>query len=44
LIRPYGQVLAVHTLHWPDELRPAGDAAPKGAVEISEQEVAGTTR
>lgn len=41
LIRPYGQVLAVHTLHWPDELRPAGDAAPKGAVEISEQEAAG---
>jgi DNA end-binding protein Ku len=40
LIRPYGDALAVHTLHWPDEIRSAADAAPKGKVEISDEEAA----
>jgi DNA end-binding protein Ku len=40
LVRPYGDVLVLHTLHWPDELNPAGDAAPRRGVEISQAESA----
>jgi DNA end-binding protein Ku len=40
LIRPYGDALAVHTLHWPDELRSPAGSAPKGEVEISDEEAA----
>lgn len=40
LIRPHGDVLVAHILHWPDEVRSAADAAPKGGVEISDEEAA----
>ena len=40
LVRPYEDVLAVHTLHWPDELRSPAEAAPRRAVEISDEEAA----
>ncbi|WP_329138722.1 Ku protein [Streptomyces sp. NBC_01476] len=39
LIHPQGDVLVVHRLRWPDELRPAGDAVPTGQVDLSDEEL-----
>jgi DNA end-binding protein Ku len=39
VIHAQGEVLVLHRLHWPDELRAADDAAPRGDVELSEDEV-----
>lgn len=39
VIHAQGDVLVLHRLHWPDELRAADDAAPRGDVELSEDEV-----
>lgn len=40
LVRPRGDILVVLDLHWPDELREPGDAAP-GPADISDDELAG---
>jgi DNA end-binding protein Ku len=40
LIHARGDVLVLERLHWPDELRPAGDAAPSGDVELTDEELA----
>lgn len=40
LIRPDGDVLMMHTLLWPDELRDVGFAAPPADVAASDAEVA----
>lgn len=34
-----GDVLVLQRLRWPDELRAAGDAAPRGEVDLSEDEL-----
>ena len=39
LIRPVGEVLRMHTMLWPDELRDGSFAAPADEVEVSEAEV-----
>ncbi|SHN37560.1 non-homologous end joining protein Ku [Actinacidiphila paucisporea] len=39
VIHAQGEVLVLHRLHWPDELRAADDAAPREDVELSEDEV-----
>jgi DNA end-binding protein Ku len=39
LITSRDDVLLLQTLRWPDELNSAGDAAPKGRVNISENEL-----
>lgn len=39
LIRPVGDVLRMHTMLWPDELRDGSFAAPEGDVKVSEAEV-----
>lgn len=39
LIRPVGDVLRMHTMIWPDELRDGSFAAPADEVEVSEAEV-----
>jgi DNA end-binding protein Ku len=41
LIHAVGDVLVLERLRWPDELRAAGDAAPRGDVELTEEEMAG---
>jgi DNA end-binding protein Ku len=40
LIRPVGDVLRMHTMLWPDELRDASFASPEGDVKVSKAEVA----
>ncbi|MCA0295005.1 MAG: Ku protein [Actinobacteria bacterium] len=40
LIRPVGDVLRMHTMLWPDELRDGSFAEPEGDVTVSEAEVA----
>jgi DNA end-binding protein Ku len=39
VVHPQGQVLVLQKLHWPDELRSADDARPRGDVELSEEEI-----
>jgi DNA end-binding protein Ku len=39
LIMPRDDVLLLQTLRWPDELNSAADAAPKGRVNISDNEL-----
>ncbi|MFI0723688.1 Ku protein [Streptomyces sp. NPDC021224] len=39
VVRAQGDVLVLHRLHWPDELRSADDAAPRGQVDLSDDEV-----
>ncbi len=39
LIRPVGDVLRMHTMLWPDELRDGSFAAPEGEVKVSKAEV-----
>lgn len=39
VIHPQGDVLVLHRLHWPDELRAADDAAPRGEVDLSDEEI-----
>ncbi|MFZ0529092.1 MAG: Ku protein [Propionicimonas sp.] len=39
LIRPVGDVLRLHTMIWPDELRDGAFAAPTGEVKVTEAEV-----
>ncbi|MFC4036616.1 Ku protein [Streptomyces polygonati] len=38
LIHAKDDILVLQRLHWPDEIRPADDAAPKGDVEITDDE------
>lgn len=40
LIRPVGEVLVMHTMLWPDELRDLSFAAPVDEVKVSDAEVA----
>ncbi len=40
LIRPVGEVLRMHTMLWPDELRDGSFAEPEGDVKVSKAEVA----
>ncbi|MBK8459725.1 MAG: Ku protein [Micropruina sp.] len=40
LIRPKGDLLVLHTMLWPDELRDGSFAAPAGEVRVSDAEVA----
>lgn len=39
VITPRDDVLILQTLRWPDELNSAADAAPKGSVKISDNEL-----
>lgn len=39
VIHAQGEVLVLQRLHWPDELRSADDAAPRGGVDLSEDEI-----
>ena len=39
LIRPKDDVLLLHTMYWPDELRDGGFAAPSAEVKISDAEL-----
>lgn len=39
IIYPAGDILVAHRLHWPDELRTAGDAAPREDVDLTEEEI-----
>jgi DNA end-binding protein Ku len=39
LIRPREDVLVLQTLRWPDELNSPADAAPKGKVSVSDNEL-----
>ncbi|MFI1096885.1 Ku protein [Streptomyces sp. NPDC020917] len=39
LIRPRDDVLVLQTLHWPDELNSPTEAAPKGKVSVSDNEL-----
>ncbi|WP_327286796.1 non-homologous end joining protein Ku [Streptomyces sp. NBC_01198] len=39
VIHPQGDVLVLHRLHWPDELRAADDAAPRGDVDVTDDEL-----
>ncbi|HEY5835043.1 Ku protein [Streptomyces sp.] len=41
MIRPDGDVLVLHRLRWPDEIRTPDDAAPRAEVDISDEEMAG---
>lgn len=40
VIHAQGDVLVLQRLHWPDELRSADDARPRGDVDLSEEEIA----
>jgi DNA end-binding protein Ku len=40
VIHAQGEVLVLQRLHWPDELRSADDARPRGDVDLSEEEIA----
>jgi DNA end-binding protein Ku len=39
VVHPQGPVLVLQKLHWPDELRSADDARPRGDVELSDEEI-----
>ncbi|SFF91027.1 DNA end-binding protein Ku [Actinacidiphila alni] len=39
LIHAQGDILVVQRLHWPDEIRSADDAAPRGSVDLSDEEI-----
>lgn len=39
LIRPVGEVLQLHTMMWPDEIRDDSFAAPAGEVKVTDAEV-----
>lgn len=39
LVRPLDDVLVLHQLHWPDEVRSAADAAPPERVTVPDDEV-----
>jgi DNA end-binding protein Ku len=39
VIHAQGEVLVLQRLHWPDELRAADDARPRGEVELSDDEI-----
>jgi DNA end-binding protein Ku len=39
VIHAQGDILVLQRLHWPDELRSADDARPKGSVDLSEEEI-----
>jgi DNA end-binding protein Ku len=39
VVHAQGDVLVLHRLHWPDELRAAGAAAPRGEVDLSDDEL-----
>ena len=39
LIRPRDDVLVLQTLHWPDELNSPTEAAPRGKVSVSDNEL-----
>lgn len=39
IVHAKGDVLVLQRLRWPDEMRPAGDAAPRGDVEVSDDEM-----
>lgn len=39
LIRPHKDLLVMHTMYWPDELRDGGFAAPSEEVTISDAEI-----
>ncbi|NUS17405.1 MAG: Ku protein [Streptomyces sp.] len=39
VVHAQGDVLVLHRLHWPDELRAADDAAPRGDVDLSDEEL-----
>jgi DNA end-binding protein Ku len=41
LVHAHDQVLVLHLLHWPDELRSSADAAPRADVELSDEEIEG---
>jgi DNA end-binding protein Ku len=41
LIYPQGDVLVLHRLRWPDEIRAAADAAPASTVDITAEELQG---
>lgn len=41
LVHARDDVLVLEMLHWADEVRSAGDAAPRGSFEVSEEELAG---
>ncbi|MYS20474.1 DNA end-binding protein Ku [Streptomyces sp. DvalAA-14] len=38
IVHAQGDVLVLQRLRWPDELRPAGDAAPRGDIDITDDE------
>lgn len=39
IVHARGDVLVLQRLHWPDEIRAAGDAAPRSDVDISAEEL-----
>jgi DNA end-binding protein Ku len=39
VVHAQGDVLVLHRLHWPDELRASDDAAPRGEVDLSDEEL-----
>ncbi|MDD1059395.1 Ku protein [Streptomyces cocklensis] len=39
VIHAQGEVLVLQRLHWPDELRSADDARPRGDVDLTEDEI-----
>ncbi|MFC5723377.1 Ku protein [Streptomyces gamaensis] len=39
LLRVHGELLSLHTMYWPDEVRDAGDLAPPASVTVRPQEL-----
>ncbi|MFF7724993.1 Ku protein [Streptomyces sp. NPDC008001] len=39
LLRVHGDLLTLHTMYWPDEIRDAGDLAPPSSVTVRPQEL-----
>ncbi|MEU1313219.1 Ku protein [Streptomyces cinnamoneus] len=39
LLRVHGDLLTLHTMYWPDEIRDAGDLAPPASVTVRPQEL-----
>ncbi|MCZ4124990.1 non-homologous end joining protein Ku [Streptomyces sp. H39-S7] len=39
LVHARDKVLIAQTLHWPDEMKPSAEAAPRGKVDLSDEEV-----
>ncbi|MCD9145352.1 Ku protein [Streptomyces albireticuli] len=39
LLRVHGDLLTLHTMYWPDEVRDSGDLAPPGSVTVRPQEL-----